>query len=79
MSERFRRSWNGRIIKSSQGYSVRIAGRTRIEYGDGQISLAIDCEVMAHPSREIVVYRNRLALPSRAVRALERVEGAPVQ
>jgi hypothetical protein len=53
--ETFRQSWRGRV-HSSQGYSVRIAGRTGLDYRDSKGKLRIDSEVMAGPEWEVVVY-----------------------
>jgi hypothetical protein len=55
MSETFRKSWRGHI-QSSLGYTVRIAGRVGLDYQDEHGAIRVDSEVMASPSREIVVY-----------------------
>jgi hypothetical protein len=59
LAERFHKSRRG-LIRSSDGYSVRIVGPTGIDYSDPDGELRIDSEVMARPSREIVVYTTRI-------------------
>jgi hypothetical protein len=59
LAERFHISRRG-LIRSSEGYSVRIVGPTGIDYSDSDGELRIDSEVMARPSREIVVYTIRI-------------------
>ena len=55
MSERFKRSWRG-WVRSSEGYAIRLTGRTGIDYHDHVGRLRIDSEAMASPWNEIVVY-----------------------
>jgi pyruvate dehydrogenase complex dehydrogenase (E1) component len=55
MSERFRRSWRG-WTESSEGYSVRLLGRTKLEFRDSAGTIRISAEAMSKPWNEIVVY-----------------------
>jgi hypothetical protein len=55
MDERFKKTLRGRVISSS-GYSVRIIGRTGLQYIDTSGELRIDSEAMAGPGIEVVVY-----------------------
>lgn len=62
--ETFRRSWTGRIF-SSLGYSIRVGGRTGIDYRDENQRLHIDSELMVRSSDEIVVIANSIPGDSR--------------
>ena len=75
--ETFRKNWRG-WVRSSQGYSVRVAGRTGIDYQDASGSVRIDSEAMASPSTEIVVYTRSIPDSPAHPRAevLERVRRA---
>jgi hypothetical protein len=55
MSERFKKTLRG-WIHSSQGYAVRVVGRTGITYRDDRGEIHIDSEAMSSPWNEIVVY-----------------------
>ena len=52
--ERFRRGWWG-WIRSSDGYSIRLLGRTRLQYRDALGELDIFAEPMSQPWSNIVV------------------------
>lgn len=55
MSETFRKTWRG-WIRSSEGYAIRILGRTGIDYFDVGVQIRIDAEAMSSPWNEVVVY-----------------------
>lgn len=55
MTESFRKTWGG-TIRSSEGYSVRVLGRTGLEYSDGRLKMRINSESMPDPWLEVVVY-----------------------
>lgn len=59
MTESFRKTWRG-WIQSSEGYSVRLMGRTRLEYVDAQGNLTISAEAMSKPWSDIVVYASTI-------------------
>ena len=59
VTEKFSRSWRG-TVKSSDGYSFRIAGQVGLDYRDSIGELRINSEVMAGPGIEIVVYVNSI-------------------
>lgn len=52
--EEFRRGWWG-WIRSSDGYSIRLIGRTRLQYRDALGELDIFAEPMSQPWSDIVV------------------------
>lgn len=54
-SETFKWSWRG-WARSSEGYAVRLMGRTDLQYTDELGDLHISAEAMSKPSTEIVVY-----------------------
>ena len=54
--ESFKTSFWGGWIISSHGYSLRLAGRTGIEWRDAVGELRIDSERMSKPSNMSVVY-----------------------
>lgn len=56
MTERFRRSRWRSAIRSSDGYSIRVLGRTGLEYKDERTTIRIDSESMPDPWLEVVVY-----------------------
>ncbi len=72
MTETFRRSWRG-WIKSSEGYSVRLLGRTNLQYVDSFGELKINAEAMSRPWNEIVVYTS--SIPDRPEMSREEVVG----
>ena len=55
MSEQFKKTWRGWAI-SSEGFSIRLLGRTGIEFRDEHGQIEIDVEAMSSPWNEIVVY-----------------------
>lgn len=55
MSERFRRVWWG-WLRSSEGWDVRLLGRTDLQYRDAAGLLHISAESMSKPWSDIVVY-----------------------
>jgi hypothetical protein len=52
--ETFRRGWRG-WIRSSKGYSVRLLGRTNLQYVDSLGELKIGAEAMSKPWSNVVV------------------------
>jgi hypothetical protein len=77
MNEKFRWYWSG-WIKSSEGYAIRMGGRTGIDYRDEQGDLRIDAERMSRPGNEFVVYTRSIPdTPARPrSQVLERLERA---
>ena len=55
MTEQFTTSWRG-WATSSDGFSVRLLGRTGLDYKDEAGNLRINAEAMSKPWNEIVVY-----------------------
>lgn len=55
MSEHFKKTWRG-WIRSSEGYAIRVRGRTGVLYQDACGEMEIDSEAMSSPWFEIVVY-----------------------
>ncbi len=55
MTERFHKTVLG-TIRSSEGYSIRVLGRTGLEYADDRVKIRIDSESMPDPWLEVVVY-----------------------
>ena len=55
MSEQFRR---GRLgwIRSSDGYAIRLLGRTNLQIGNAHGRLRVSAEAMSVPWNDIVVY-----------------------
>ena len=70
MSESFKKAWRG-WIRSSDGYQIRMLGRTGIDYQDDRGQLRIDAEGMSSPWNEIVVYSG--SIPDTPERAREEV------
>lgn len=54
-TETFKWNWRG-WARSSEGYAVRLMGRTNLQYRDEFGDLHISAEVMSKPSTEVVVY-----------------------
>ena len=54
-TETFKWNWRG-WVRSSEGYAVRLMGRTDLQYTDEFGGLHIFAEVMSKPSTEVVVY-----------------------
>lgn len=52
--ESFRRGWWG-WIRSSHGYSIRLMGRTRLQYRDPLGEFTIFAEAMSEPWSKVVV------------------------
>lgn len=61
--ETFKRTWRG-WTRSSDGYSVRLLGRTLLQYKDEHGELELSAEAMSKPWSEIVVYT--AVIPDRA-------------
>ena len=59
MAEQFRTTWRG-WIKSSEGYEVRIGGRSGVDFRDAIGEIHISAERMSSPANEIVVYTNSI-------------------
>jgi len=55
LTEQFKKTWRG-WVRSSDGYAIRITGRTGITYRDGGGDIHIDSEAMSSPWNEVVVY-----------------------
>lgn len=70
--ERFRRDWWG-WIRSSDGYSIRLMGRTRLQYRDDLGQLDIFAEPMSEPWSDIIV--DTSSIPERPDRTREEVVG----
>lgn len=68
--ETFRWSWRG-WARSSEGYAVRLRGKTNLQYTDECGDIHISAEVMSQPAIEIVVYTS--TIPDRAGRPREEV------
>jgi hypothetical protein len=54
VEERFKKTWRG-WIESSEGYAIRMKGRTGLSYRDADGELRIDAEAMSSPWNEIIV------------------------
>ena len=54
-SETFRKSWRG-WVHSSEGYAIRLLGRTSLTYRDDRGQVRIDAEAQSKPWNEVVVY-----------------------
>jgi hypothetical protein len=54
-AETFRKTWRQEIV-SSQGFSVRLSGRTSLTYKDTQGELRVDAEPMASSGIMVAVY-----------------------
>jgi hypothetical protein len=67
--ERFKRKWWGWLV-SSEGYSVRLLGRTGLEYKDAEGELRISAEAMSKPWNEIVVHSGSIPDTDARPRAL---------
>jgi len=70
MSEQFRHTMSG-WAESSEGYAVRLLGRTRLEYRDSFGRLSISAEAMSKPWNKIVVYTD--SIPDTAERPRNEV------
>jgi hypothetical protein len=69
-SESFKWNWRG-WARSSEGYGVRLLGRTNLQYTDEYGDLRISAEAMSRPSTEIVVYT--ATIPDRPERSREEI------
>jgi hypothetical protein len=54
-TEHFRKTWRGWVV-SSEGFSVRIEGKTGLRYKEEHGEPRIDSEAMAVPRMVVVVY-----------------------
>jgi hypothetical protein len=64
--ETFRTTWRQEVV-SSEGFSVRLSGRTSLAYKDANGSLVIDAEPMAGPGTTVEVYAGSIPdLPGRS-------------
>lgn len=61
MTERFRRTWRGGV-RSSEGFSVRITGRSELLYTRGGRSWRFNSEAMAGPGIRVVLYGDSIPL-----------------
>lgn len=68
--EKFRRGWWG-WIRSSHGYSVRLMGRTRLQYRDAVGQVDIFAEAMSEPRSDIAV--DLSSIPDRPERRRKEV------
>ena len=68
--ETFKRSWWG-WARSSEGYAVRLLGRTNLQYEDEFGELRISAEAMSKPATDIVVYT--ASIPDRPERSRDDV------
>ena len=75
--ETFEKNRRG-CIRSSAGYSVRVAGRAGIDYADEAGGIRISSEAMSSPWNQIVVYTRSIPdTPERGrAEVLERVRRA---
>jgi hypothetical protein len=77
VGEHFSKTWGNRI-RSSDGYSIRVLGRTGLEYKDDRVKLRIDSESMPQPWLGVVVYTGSIPDNSELPRAeiIERLQRA---
>lgn len=68
--ETFRWNWRG-WARSSEGYAVRLLGRTNLQYRDELGDVRISAEVMSKPSTDILVYT--ATIPDRPERPRDEV------
>ena len=68
--ETFGGNWRG-WARSSEGYAVRLMGRTNLQYTDEYGDLHISAEAMSKPASEIVVYTS--TIPDRLERPRDEV------
>jgi transposase len=80
MAERFRRGWVG-WVHSSEGFSVRLLGRTSLQCRDDDGQLRVSAEVMSKPWTNVVVHTGSIpdepsrpgeVVVERLLRAFER-------
>jgi hypothetical protein len=69
-AEHFKATWRG-WIRSSEGYAVRLLGRTGLTYRDDLGEIRIDAEAMSKPWNEIVVHAR--SIPDRPERSKSEV------
>lgn len=69
-TETFKRSWRG-WTRSSDGFAVRLLGRTNLQYIDEYGELQVSAEAMSEPWSEIVV--DTSSIPDRAERPRDEV------
>ncbi|MBZ5736918.1 hypothetical protein [Nocardioides mangrovi] len=69
-SETFKWNWRG-WARSSEGFGVRLLGRTNLQYTDEYGDLRISAEAMRRPSTEVVVYT--ATIPDRPERSQEEI------
>ncbi|MCC2309978.1 hypothetical protein [Cellulomonas chengniuliangii] len=55
MTERFKKSRLRDVVRSSEGYRIRVAGRTGINYRDDQGMVHVDSETMNESPVHVVV------------------------
>jgi hypothetical protein len=68
--ETFKRNWRG-WTRSSEGYAVRLMGRTKLQYTDEYGELHLPAEAMSKPWTKIVVSTN--TIPDRSERSRDEV------
>ena len=78
VSERFKRNRLTGWIRSSEGFSIRVRGRTGIDYRDELGEICIDSECLSKPWNAILVYTGSIADTPERPRAqvLERLQRA---
>ena len=59
MTERFRRTWRSEI-RSSEGFSVRIIGKTGLLYKQGSDAWRFNSEAMGGPGITVVLYTDSI-------------------
>jgi hypothetical protein len=76
-AETFKKTWQG-WVTSSEGYAIRVRGRTGIEWRDSLGKMRIDSEAMSKPWNEVVVYTGSIPDTTGRPRAhvLERLRRA---
>ena len=55
--ETFRKTWRREVV-TSEGFSVRLSGRTSLTYKDALGELRVDAEPMAGSGIKVAVYSN---------------------
>lgn len=69
MPERFRkRRWRGEVL-SSEGFSIRLNGRTSLTYKDETGEIQVSSEAMAGPGITVAVYSESIAETSERSRS----------
>lgn len=70
VAEKFRKTWRREIV-SSQGFTVRLSGKSALTYKDSQGALQVDVEPMAGSGITVAVYSG--SIPDSPERARAQV------